>query len=105
MAELAEQGHWYPTVSTLIISSILAIWALYALAGAGVISRLPLLRTALVLISGVYILRGLSFGVLIPYFPGNSLLFGLISSSICLFIGILYSVGTYQVWSKIGVHN
>ena len=40
----------------------LAVWAAYGLSGAGVIRRLPLLRLALVLISGAYLVRGL-FGV------------------------------------------
>ena len=63
MARMAEQGSWTPTVITLGIASVLAVWSAYAFSGAGVIPRLPLIRTALVLISGVYLLRGL---VLIP---------------------------------------
>jgi hypothetical protein len=99
MAQLAEQGHWYPTVVTLVISSIIAIWALYALSGAGVIFKLPLLRLGLCVISGIYVIRGLSFFVLMPYFS-NSITFWIVSSSICLFIGLMYSIGTYQTWNK-----
>jgi hypothetical protein len=99
MAQLAEQGHWYPTVVTLVISSIIAIWTLYALSGAGVIFKLPLLRLGLCVISGVYVIRGLSFFVLMPYFP-NSITFWIVSSAICLFVGLMYSIGTYKMWNK-----
>ncbi len=47
MAQLASAGHWYPTVVTLAVATVLSAWALYALSGAGVISKLPLLRVAL----------------------------------------------------------
>ena len=63
MATLAEQGSMTPTLLTLGIACILAIWAAYAFSGAGLLPRLPLLRTGLVVISAVYLLRGL---VLIP---------------------------------------
>lgn len=35
MAQLAASGHWYPTVVTLVIATILALWSLYALSGLG----------------------------------------------------------------------
>jgi hypothetical protein len=101
MAVLAEQGHWYPTVVTTVISFLLAIWALYALSGAGLICRLPLLRTALCIISAVFLLRGLAFVAVMPMFPDNSLTFWLVSSAICLVIGLLYAFGTKQVWRQL----
>ena len=52
-----------PTLIALGIAAVLAIWSAYALAGAGLIPRLPLMRTALVAITAVYLLRGL---VLLP---------------------------------------
>ena len=43
------------------LSAVAALlWAAYALAGAGVVKPLPLLRLALVLITMVYLLRGLA---------------------------------------------
>ncbi len=47
--------HWM----TAGIAVILAIWSGYAFAGAGLIRRLPLMRTALVAISAAYLARGL----------------------------------------------
>jgi len=102
MAQMAEQGHWYPTIVTSAIVVLLSIWALYALSGAGVIKRLPLTRLALVIISGIFLLRGVTFVGLMPAFPENSLTFWLVSSAICLVIGGLFAVGTYQQWPKPG---
>lgn len=58
MAQLHLAGHWYPTVVTLVIASILAGWSLYALSGAGLIRKLPFRRTALSAITAIYMVRG-----------------------------------------------
>ena len=101
MAVLSEQGHWYPTVVTSVIVLILFIWALYALSGAKVIAKLPLLKLGLCTISGIYILRGVAFIGIMRIFPDNSLTFWLISSGICLFIGAMYAIGTYKAWGQL----
>lgn len=102
MAQMAEAGDWYPAVVTSVIVIFLAIWSLYALSAAGVIRRLPLLRLALCLIASLFLIRGISFVMLMPMFPENSLTFWLVSSGICLMIAILYAVGTYQQWAELG---
>lgn len=101
MAKMAEAGDSYPTIVTSVLVLILGIWSVYGLSGARLITKLPLLRTALVLISLIYVLRGVSFVALMPMFPENSITFWLVSSAICLSIGMLYSIGTYQSWSKL----
>lgn len=98
MAQMAEKKLWYPTVVTAGITAVLLIWAAYALAGAGVLAGLPLTRIALVLISAVFLLRGLAFTWLMPRFPENSLTFWWVSSLICLTIGTLFAIGTVQRW-------
>jgi len=105
MAVMAENGELYPTIVTSVLVVILSIWSLYGLSGASVIVRLPLLKLALVAISSIYLIRGVAFVFIMPMFPENSLMFWLVSSAICLTIGILYSVGTYQSWSKLSVKN
>ncbi|WP_240703713.1 hypothetical protein [Vibrio rotiferianus] len=45
MAQMAEQGLWYPTLVTLTIAAILCFWCIFALAGAGVIKKLPFTRS------------------------------------------------------------
>jgi hypothetical protein len=46
-ARAAAQRRWYPTLVTLGIAAVLAAWSAYALAGAGLIGTLPLLKAAL----------------------------------------------------------
>ena len=48
-----------PILLTVAVAAVFAVWACYALSGAGAIRRLPLLRTALFTIAGIYLLRGL----------------------------------------------
>lgn len=98
MAKMAEDGHWYPTVVTSIIVLVLSLWSLYGLSGSKVIFRLPFLKLGLIVISLIYLVRGVAFVAIMPMFPENSLTFWLVSSGICLFLGILYSVGTFQSW-------
>ena len=98
MARMAERGSASPTVFAVSIAAVLAVWSAYAFAGAGLIRRLPLMRTALVLISAVYLLRGL---VLIPALAlhgGEVSAFTIWSSLIVLVYGIAYAVGTWWAW-------
>ncbi|TWI12522.1 hypothetical protein [Aerolutibacter ruishenii] len=101
IARMAAQGHWYPTAITVAISLVLIGWGLYAWSGAGLIGRLPLLRTALLAITAVYLLRGVAFVLLQPYFPGNSVAFWFWSSAICLALGLLHAVGLRQAWPRL----
>ncbi|GGA77518.1 hypothetical protein GCM10011521_14780 [Arenimonas soli] len=101
MAQMDLAGHWYPTVVTLVIAGMLFTWSAYALSGAGIIRRLPLLRFVLCLVTGIYLVRGLGFYFLMPYFPGNSPTFWAVSSGICLVIGLVHLVGLRQTWSRI----
>ena len=102
MARLADAGNSYPTIVTSIISAVLSIWSLYALSGAQIIPRLPLLRTALCIITSLLLARGLAFIFMMPLFPGNSLLFWLTSSALCLAIGICFLIGLKQSWHQLG---
>lgn len=101
MAQLHLAGHWYPVAITSAIAVILLGWSLYALSGAGVIRRLPLLRTVLTAVTCIYIARGVAFIPAMAYFPGNSVTFWLVSSAICLLIGIVHLIGLRQVWDRL----
>jgi len=105
MAQMAEAGHIYPTIVTLVIVTLLTIWSLYALSGAGIILRLPLLRLGLCVIAAIYLLRGIAFVPLMPMFPGNSITFWLVSSTTCFVIGLMYVTGVRQSWSDLGGKN
>lgn len=101
MARMAAAGHWYPTVITSGIAVILSCWSLYALSGAGVVRRLPLVRPALCIITGIYMFRAVAFAPFHTYFPGNSALFWVWSSAICFVIGLVHLVGLWQAWPRL----
>lgn len=93
MARASEAGEIRPTLITAAIAGVLFFWAMYAFSGAGIAPQLPLTEPALLLISVVFLLRAFAFPLLRPRFPENSTAFWLVSSGICLVIGILYGVG------------
>jgi hypothetical protein len=98
MAQMAERGLLRPALITVAIATILAIWSAYAFAGAGLLPRLPLIRTALVAITAVYLLRGLALVPLALLRPALVDSFALWSSLIVLAYGIVHAVGTYRAW-------
>lgn len=53
MAQLASTGSLIPTFVTSLITAVLISWSFFALSGAGVIFKLPLVRLALCGIPGV----------------------------------------------------
>ncbi|WP_227016364.1 MULTISPECIES: hypothetical protein [Idiomarina] len=63
---------------------------------------MPFTKLALILIAGIFLLRGVFFVGLMPMFPENSPTFWLISSGICLSIGGLFALGVWQQWSILG---
>lgn len=107
MARLAARGSIYPTLVTAGIAAVLGAWALYALSGAGVVRRLPLLRLALPLIALVYLARGV-LGVPAVLFVDDPyanelrarMTFMVVSSVVCVFLGLCYAAGAAAVWKR-----
>ena len=98
LASAAERGSLRPALITLAIAAILGLWAAFAFSGAGRIRRLPLLRTALVGISTIYLLRGLAVipvALFVPYREGA---FEVWSSLIVLVYGLVHAIGTWRAW-------
>lgn len=106
MAQLAAQGDPYPIIITLAVASILIGWGLYALSGAGIIVKLPLLKTCLVLITVVYLVRGVA-GLIVPFLTSNSdihqnsMTFWVVSSIVCCIYGLFYLAGTAKLWRQL----
>lgn len=98
MAQAAARGEWMPTLVTFGIATILALWGAYAFSGAGWWPRLPLLRTGLVTITAIYLLRALIFVPLHFARPQHTDAFAVWSSLIVLAYGIAYAVGTWKAW-------
>jgi hypothetical protein len=102
MAQAAERGEWTPPLLTLGIAVVLAIWGAFAFSGAGLIRRLPLLRTGLLIIAAIYLARGL---ILIPlhlWRPQLTDAFAVWSSLIVLTYGLAYAIGTWRAWPSLG---
>jgi hypothetical protein len=102
LARAAERGLWTPHLITLGIAASLAICAVYAFAGAGLIRRLPLMRAALVAISAVYLARGAMIFMPAlfnrPDLPPDFMFW---SSLIVLAYGIVHAVGTWRAWPQL----
>jgi hypothetical protein len=101
----AEQGKLFPAFVTLGIALVLLVWSMFAISGSGALPPFPLLKIALCLITGIYLLRGFG-GLVILFTPIFSKLkltsvFLVVSSLICLLYGAVHLVGLLQVWDKI----
>jgi len=101
MAILAEQGSIRPAIITSVIVAVLFTWSLYALAGAGVVNKLPLLRLGLIGITSIYLVRGVGGFFFMASPMGRSPKFWLWSSIICLTFGLVHFVGLKQIWGSI----
>lgn len=101
MARWADAGDWRPTLITSGIVLVLALWSLYALSGAGVLARLPLLRTGLCLITSIYLLRGLAGIPAAAFANGANPVFLWWSSAICLGVGLVHLIGVCRAWSDL----
>jgi putative oxidoreductase len=100
MARLAARGSAFPAVVTGTIAAILGVWTLYALSGAGIIRRLPLLRLVLFLIAAIYLARGI-LGVPVVLFVDDPytrqlrerMTFMVVTSAISALLGLCYAAG------------
>jgi hypothetical protein len=96
LSQMAEQGSAVTTLVSIALVAIFAIWAMIAFSGAGLIRRLPLLNTGLLIIAAIYLLRGLFLPSEISMvqnqgYPVRLVLF----SALSLFTGLLYLVGFF----------
>jgi hypothetical protein len=103
MARQSEAGLLGPAAITLAIAAVFAVFALYAFSGAGQFRRLPLLRTGLVAISAIYLVRGL---MLLPELAGYAQDAGvrprhLAFSFTSLVAGLLYLAGMVLLWRSL----
>ncbi len=95
------------SISGIIAAIIFALFGLYGLSGGGYIRRFPYLRTGLLLIGCIYLIRGLAFILILlqqtgfiqstdsipPAEPGSSL--------VSFFLGLLFLTGTLGLWSNL----
>lgn len=107
LAQMAATGALYPALVCVLIAGVLFTWTAYALSGAGLIKRLPFLRTILIAIALILIIRGIAF---LPLMLLNPHLFHtitntqsvdaflLITSALCLVMGLAYAIAVKKSW-------
>lgn len=95
MVRLAERGAVEATLITLAIAAVLAVWAAYALAGAGLLPPLPFLVPILIVISGIYLVRAVAYIPLLVLTGAPVGVFAWVSSAIVLVFGLVYAIGTW----------
>jgi hypothetical protein len=98
MAQMAERGLWTPAILTFIIAAILAGWAGYAFSAAGKFIRLPLARTALILISAVLLLRAVMVFIPSLWGPEQTMAFRIWTSAIVGMMGLCFAIGAWRAW-------
>lgn len=101
MANMAEAGSFVPALITFALVFAFTIFGCYALSGAGVIRRLPLLLPALVTIGAFYTLRGIGAPLqIILLMSGPTIIEtrDAVFSSVALLAGIFHLAGTSFNW-------
>jgi hypothetical protein len=111
LVRMAEAGALYPIVSCVVIAALLAVCSAYAFSGAGLLPPLPLLRLGLTGIAAVFLLRSVGFIALEWLYPGSLTrvsgsqgidTFLVVSSLVCLLIGLAYALGLFSAWTHLG---
>jgi hypothetical protein len=101
LATLAERGSPWPPVITLGIAVLFTVWGLYPWSATGVGPRMPWLRTGLVIITSVYLLRGEPlvrplFGR--PVFPTTPEVRYVVFTAVAFAIGLVHLAGVSSGW-------
>ncbi|TMP39805.1 hypothetical protein CWB96_06495 [Pseudoalteromonas citrea] len=91
--ESAIHGTLFAPLATVVIACIFIICALYALAGARAIVRLPLTRVAIYIIGSICILRGLATFPLLLSHPEMASTFAIIAGILWFLCGVGYLLG------------
>ena len=104
-AVAAQRGSWTPAIVTSAIVCVLAVWALYAFSGAGLLRPLPRTRLALVAISAVLFARASLYFVHPRWRPDLSHEFMAWSSGIVLVMAVCFAAGTIQAWPSLSARG
>lgn len=105
LVAMARAGKRYPYTLALLIALVCLLWAAYAFSGAGLVRRLPLLRTGLWLIAAGMMARAFGFIAVLAVSPDAlNFICGcngidtmvIVTSAICLAIGASIAIGLRQ---------
>jgi hypothetical protein len=99
VVESARAGTWLAPTGAVVIGGLMFICALYAWSAMGRMARLPLLRTALLVIAAIGLLRGLA---LLPYawnMPQLIDTFDVVGSLVWFVAGLGFALGARRNWA------
>lgn len=95
LSQLHKQGSSFTVFVTVGLVVMFASWGVYALSGAGLISPLPLMRTVLITIGVIYVLRSLMLpSEIVKVIQSDYPFRFIILSTGSLATGLLYLYGT-----------
>lgn len=94
VVESAAEGTFLAPISAMVIAGLMFTCTAYSFSGAGLIRRIPLLKTALVVISIICLVRAL---IVIPYLLSSKLdIWELVASAVWFFVGVCFLLGALE---------
>ena len=92
IVDSAREGTWLAPLGTVVVAGLMLACTLFALSGAGIIHRMPLLTPALVTIALLCIVRAL---IALPYLwtPAGADIWQIVASSVWLYVGLCFAAG------------
>lgn len=101
VVESARRGTWDAPVGGAIIGGLMFLCALYAFSATGLMRRLPLMRTALCVISTICLVRGLLLIPLLIKVPERLTAFDITASVVWFIAGLCFLLGTCLRWGAL----
>lgn len=91
----AVQGTLLAPIGTVIVAGLMFICSVFAFSAVGLIRRVPLLKSALIIIATLCILRGL---IAIPKFITSSGfdIWQIVASTVWFYVGVCFMVGSLE---------
>lgn len=103
VVQSARDQTWQAPVGAAVIGGLMFMCGLYACSGAGLIKRIPLLRTALCFIAALCIVRGSLIFPLMYKIPERLTAFDITASFVWLIAGLCFALGTVLSWRLLSI--
>ena len=103
LVAMVDTSSYRPAITCIFIASLLMMGAIYGLSGAGLVTKLPYRRLILTLLGVGLVARAVLLPVAVMWLPRTLVGicgrceavngFVLLTSALCLFVGVAYAVG------------
>jgi hypothetical protein len=91
----ARQGTWLAPIAAIFIAALMFTCSFYALSATKLIRKIPLLKTALIVITSLCLIRG---AIVIPYIIEFGFdMWEFISAIVWFYVGLCYLIGTIEI--------